>query len=225
MSRTARIASGAILAGVLLVVALVAGVIAAVGSASGVGDILLGPTDPIDARAEILDIDDDPFPGMPLFVDISFVDDRDEVVVTYAEWVSTSDPQLGATMDIVYDATDPEFAWDARDPIVGGVGDTGDAAADADSSVIPQVATWTALGSLLAALLVGALTVPWALAKPARGQPSPPAAWYAPPTNYPPPGHPPPGHPPPGYPPPGYPTPGYAPATPPPPPPVWNRPS
>lgn len=172
MTRTARIWSGAVMAGVLLLIALVAGVIAAVSSAD-VGDFLSSPTEPVDARAEILDIDDDPFLGGVTYVDISFTDDSNEVVVTYVEWFGDAGPQLGETMAIVYDATDPEYAFDALDPIVGGADQAPDAGQRAGGSDgVGRVASWVALAALIAGLLVGALTVPWALAKPARYRPT-----------------------------------------------------
>lgn len=176
MTRTVRIWSGAVVAGVLLLIALVAGVIAGASSAGNVGDFLSSPTEPVDTRAEILDIDDDPFLGGVTYVDISLTDARDEVVVTYVEWFGDADPQLGAMMDIVYDATDPEYAFDALDPIVGGAGQAPDADQGAGGSDgVGRVAGWVALAALIVGLLVGGLTVPWALAKPARNR-SPDAA-------------------------------------------------
>ncbi|WP_380166572.1 hypothetical protein [Jannaschia sp. R86511] len=176
MSRTVRITVGAVVAGTLAFVALVAGVMAA---APGPGGFLTGldewGPDAVDttATAEVLDVDDE---GDWPTVDVRWTTPDGEVVVTYVDWEWSDDlPVVGDRVDVVYDASDPELAFAADDPwvadVVAGPAGAEDAVeptdAEADGAgATAGVAGWVALGALLALLVTVAVTVVAAVRAP-----------------------------------------------------------
>jgi hypothetical protein len=166
VGRVARIWSGAVVAGSFLLIGVGSLVVYAISSASGINAFLSAPVEPAQATADILDVDPEGSPGGLTYVDISYTTDSGEVVVTYVEWRSSGDAKVGDTMPIVYDRTDTEYAFDANDPVVSS-GDTG--AGSGESGGGPsRVPLLVAAISTSVALILGALTVPWALAAKPR---------------------------------------------------------
>ncbi len=167
--------TGSVLAGVLLLVAMVAGVLA--GTTGGGVDRFLGEVMAEDlsgsAQAEVLDVDDEFDPTWPT-VDVRFTTDDGEVVVTYVDWEWSDEvPEVGDTVEVAYDPLDPEWAFAADDPYVdGAAGGTPSSPAD---SVVARAAGLVALGALGAVVLVAVLTVVAVATAPARTVAAPPA--------------------------------------------------
>ncbi|WP_336922099.1 DUF3592 domain-containing protein [Aquipuribacter sp. SD81] len=205
MSRTARAATGAALVGVLLLVAAVAAVVAATAG-SGPGGAWADPFFleedlSATAEAEVLDVDegDD-------WVDVRWTTEDDETVVTGLDWSwSSTLPEVGDSVTVVYDPADPEWSsYAAEDPWVelpspaDEVPDASSADVTAAAAGVVRAAGWTALGALGAAVLAALVTVVAVVRAPAA--PRPPsgpvtvAPGWAPPGPWPPaPPHPGPG--------------------------------
>jgi hypothetical protein len=178
---------GAVVCFVLVLVAAVSGLVAAVGSdqlredgwpATGVSGP--GPemfTDPVTVDAEVLDLDGDVGPGAGGEVgwasaDVVFETEagqREVVYVDLGEQTADSPPlpQVGDTIEVVYERGEPGFALRADDPALGGSPDgRADASSDpsgtqvreATQAVVRRSAV-LALSSLLLAVLVGLIAV------------------------------------------------------------------
>jgi|GEM_PF-4710737 len=173
MSRAVRITVGAVVAGTLAFVALVAGVMAATSGAGGgfFDDLAMDSVDTY-ATAEVLDVDDDwDWPT----VDVRWTTEDGEVVVTFVDWEWTDVlPEVGDDVEVVYQAADPEFAYAADDPYVETVlmldapvpDDGGSAAADGTDD-LTRVAGHVSLAALLGLVITVLITVVAAVRAPA----------------------------------------------------------
>lgn len=178
MSRSVRITVGAVIAGALAFVAIVAGAMSSVGSYGYYGDPFMEDwTIGVDtaATAEVLDVDDDTYDDWPM-VDVRYTTDDGELVVTAVDWEWTDDfPEVGDQVEVMYEAADPEWAFAADDPYVTeelaaadeGEGTSPDTAA-ATGSAVAEVAGWVALAALLGVVLTTVLTVVAAVLAPPR---------------------------------------------------------
>lgn len=165
MSRTARITTGAVLAGVLAFVALVAAVVAGFSAAVG-GTWEAAGADEV-AVAEVLDVDDDL--GWAT-VDVRYTTTEGEVVVSWVDWEHREQlPVVGDTVEVVYDPLDPEWVFSSDDPAVTGEdGAAGPAAEVSDGGAVARTAGWVALAALGGLVLTAVVTLVAALAAPAR---------------------------------------------------------
>lgn len=192
MSRAVRITIGAVVAGTLAFVALVAGVVSASDRGAGGGffdafDTQYTDTEYLDtyATAEVLDVDDEwDWPT----VDVRWTTPDDEVVVTAVDWEWTDVmPEIGDDVEVVYDSADPEWAFAADDPYV----DSAPALADGQDDepvetsdaapgggAVGAVAGWVALGALAALVVTVVLTVVAAVRAPAPADRDIPAGPY-----------------------------------------------
>ncbi len=195
MSRAVRITVGAVVAGTLAFVALVAGVMSASDRGAGGGffdafDTQYLDTEYLDtyATAEVLDVDDEwDWPT----VDVRWTTPDDELVVTAVDWEWTDVmPEVGDDVEVVYDSADPEWAFAADDPYVdsapavtGGQEDEPVAATDAaaDGGAVGTVAGWVSLGALAALVVTVVLTVVAAVRAPVPAGRDVPAGPYGPP--------------------------------------------
>ena len=188
MSRAVRTTVGSVVAGVLAFVALVSGVMAAVGSGGG-GDpfALLDAGVDTPATAEVLDVDeDDDWPT----VDVRWTTPDGEVVVTYVDWEWGELPEVGDEVEVLYDAAAPEFAFAADDPYVsdvragaGSSTDPGSAAGsdevlDKDEAApgagddLSRIAGWVSLAALLSLVVTAVVTIVAAVRAPAAPTPA-----------------------------------------------------
>ncbi|MGF1663501.1 MAG: hypothetical protein ACFCVG_13745 [Kineosporiaceae bacterium] len=137
---------------------------------------------------------------------------------------------MGDTVTVAYERDDPEWVYDPVEfPLPGDGTDTDEAGGEAGGEAAGDdgtgVTAWLiAGGALVAAVLVGGLTVAWTLSAPRRAAEAPPGGplapySWAPGYPYPVPSYPVPSYPVPSYPVPSYPVPSYpAPSYPAPPP-------
>lgn len=200
---------GGVVAGTLLLVALVAGVMAAASSGPGwLAEEWFEGSPDSEATAEVLDVDEEEFDWVT--VDIRWTTDDGEVVVTWIDWYDEQLPDVGDQVDIVYDSTDPEYSvFAADDPYVDELTEAGSTVRDepsgaADGSASAgEVAGWVALGALVLLVLTVLATVVAAVRAPAPTRHEAGIAYQGDPLAWQP-GSPPPGCAPTGYPPSGY---------------------
>jgi hypothetical protein len=183
VSRAARITIGSVIAGALVFVALVAGVMSGTSTISRVLDpygsdswLAAGADTP--ASAEVLDFDDDGFGWTSL--DVRWTTTDGEVVVTYVDWSHRDDvPAIGDQVEILYDPLDPEWAFAADDPFVGGVAaddetaEESAAAAEAAAAArapVERAAGWVSLTALVGFVVTVVVTVVAAVRAPSPGR-------------------------------------------------------
>ncbi|MFC6851566.1 hypothetical protein [Aquipuribacter hungaricus] len=194
MSRAARTAAGAVVAGVLAFVALVSMVMSFAGPGGDGPGLFEGwdlETLDTPATAEVLDVDDNwDWPT----VDVRWTTEDGEVVVTYVDWEWGELPEVGDQVGVVYDSADPEYAFAADDPYVDGVLDgtlggpaptdevvgTEDAVA-AEDAALARASGYVALASLAGLVLTVLVTVVAVVRAPAPvRQPHVPSVYEAP---------------------------------------------
>ena len=195
MSRAVRITVGSVVAGVFAFVALVSGVIAAVGSGGGGEGFGLDAGVDTPATAEVLDVDvyDD-----WTTVDVRWTTPDGEVVVTYVDWEWGTLPEIGDEVEVLYDAADPELAYAADDPYVSqgqldagaGSGAGTDGAPDEGAALgvdLSRTAGWVSLASLLGLVVTTVVTVVAAVRAPAAPATAPVPGGFdvLPPLSYP----------------------------------------
>ncbi len=194
MPRSSRAAAGAVAVLVLLLVAAVSGLVAAVGAAQGRADGWFVPVDesgsaffidPVTVEAEVLDVDGDQEVDYGwASVDVAFDTGggREVSVVDLGEQDGTSPPlpQVGDTITVVHERSDPSFVLRADDPVLTGEpvdedpGITADQAREVGEALVARTRA-LALGSLVLAVVVAAVTVVAVRrAPPARGWSEPP---------------------------------------------------
>lgn len=180
MTRATRAAVGVVVGFVLLLVAGVAGLVAVVaaGQEPGVGSAFSEPVGPffrapVTAQAEVLDIDGEvggEFGWATADVAFTTPDGRTEVSsVDLGPQDSDSPPlpEVGDTIDVVFEAEEPSFVLRADDPMLtGGIPDDGTEAPPSGSETQDRVEEQAALdavvrrtGGLALVALVGALAV------------------------------------------------------------------
>ncbi|WP_380164106.1 hypothetical protein [Jannaschia sp. R86511] len=192
MTRSSRAAVGAVAVLVLVLVAAVSGLVALVGSAQLRDDTAstgfedpgtdLFP-DPVTVRAEVLDVDGVPADGW-LSVDVAFeTEDGGREVATVDLGEQEADaarPQVGDTIEVVHERSDPSWVLRADDPMLtGATVDEGiepdPQASRAAAQALVDRTRALSLGSLGLALLLVLLTVVAVRRAPAS------PGWVAPP--------------------------------------------
>lgn len=193
MTRSTRIATGAVVCFVLVLVAAVSGLVALVvqSQADQVSAPALQPEpsqdvflDPVTTQAEVLDVDgvDDGWAS----ADVRFTTEDGQVEVGYVDLgeVGTAGlPQVGDTIDVVHERGQPQSLLRADDPMLTGEPvetgpdglppvDPGRAAADLAGRV-----GVLAVGSLVAAVVAAGLTV--LAVRRAPADPAPPVTVQA----------------------------------------------
>ncbi|MGJ7439436.1 hypothetical protein [Aquipuribacter sp. MA13-6] len=192
MPRSSRAAVGGVVVLVLLLVAAVSGLVAAVAAAQVRGG---GPsaseaqpaeewfTDPVTVEAEVLDVDGDRAGGWAS-VDVAFDTEvgRKVSVVDLGEQDGSSPPlpEVGDTVTVVHERSDPSYVLRADDPVLTGEvvddvpGVTAEEARATGQALVGRTRA-LALGSLALAVVVAVVTVVAVRrAPPARGWAEPP---------------------------------------------------
>ena len=195
MTRSARLAVGGVMLFVLLLVATVSGLVAAVGSSQlsedgwfAAMDQPSGPevafADPVEVQGEVIDVDARQDEGWAS-VDVSFPDSDGGTEVGMVE-LGTIDgsyevPEVGDTIDLVHESGDPSWVLRADDPMLESSEVTSDVVGGSVTVAEQRAATEAvvrrcgalAVGSLLAALLVGLLTTVAVRRAPGEVAPAP----------------------------------------------------
>lgn len=193
--RSTRAAAGGVVVLVLLLVAAVSGLVATVAAAQVRGDGWFAYeqsspgawfSDPVEVQAEVLDVDGDRVDGGWASVDVAFDTedgDRKVTVVDLGEQDGSGPPlpEVGDTIAVVHERSDPSYALRADDPMLTGepvdetVGPTPEEARAAAQELVDRMRT-LALGSLVLAVLLAVVTVVAVRRAPVpRGWAEPPA--------------------------------------------------